>query len=173
MCFNGPFLNVPNICKCHKWTCNICFYRSHFGSRYKLGCCGHAGLFLCFAHAFQETNIELEAWRTSTEYLQFIVRAHPRSHYKLRKSLQVLEVVVSLRCHDRDPFRFIYQFPNCSNVCGHRDSQTLRNFIFCVGPGPTPLGPGPTPRGPGPSPLGPGPTPLGPGPTPLIMYTEK
>ena len=24
---------------CHK-------YRSHFGSRYKLGCCGHAGLFL-------------------------------------------------------------------------------------------------------------------------------
>ena len=22
-------------------------YRSHFGSRYKLGCCGHAGLFMC------------------------------------------------------------------------------------------------------------------------------
>ena len=23
-----------------------CRYRSHFGSRYKLGCCGHAGLFI-------------------------------------------------------------------------------------------------------------------------------
>ena len=25
----------------------LVMHRSHFGSRYKLGCCGHAGLFLC------------------------------------------------------------------------------------------------------------------------------
>ena len=45
-------------------------HRSHFGSRYKLGCCGHASLFgggeslnicfvFCFLHFFQIGSISL------------------------------------------------------------------------------------------------------------------
>ena len=56
-------VRVPPVCCASVWlrTCTACIimvagprvvgsalymYRSHFGSRYKLGCCGHAGLFV-------------------------------------------------------------------------------------------------------------------------------
>ena len=38
-----------NFSKAHAWSVTRMSwddYRSHFGSRYKLGCCGHAGLFI-------------------------------------------------------------------------------------------------------------------------------
>ena len=38
------------------------WHRSHFGSRYKLGCCGHAGLFWYMAQFFRgDTNIDQKA----------------------------------------------------------------------------------------------------------------
>ena len=39
-----PVLIMPSAAKVCTHVLTLCFRRSHFGSRYKTGCCGHAGL---------------------------------------------------------------------------------------------------------------------------------
>ena len=41
----GMSLELPWLCSSGAWRAACKCHRSHFGSRYKLGCCGHAGLF--------------------------------------------------------------------------------------------------------------------------------
>ena len=39
----------------------MCHHRSHFGSRYTLGCCGHAGLFIVWQHSSACSNHDAAA----------------------------------------------------------------------------------------------------------------
>jgi len=50
--FRSPsnFFQLPWLCSSGSWRAACKCHRSHFGSRYKLGCCGHAGL---FDHGFE------------------------------------------------------------------------------------------------------------------------
>ena len=50
--FRSPsnFFQLPWLCSSGAWRAACKCHRSHFGSRYKLGCCGHAGL---FDHGFE------------------------------------------------------------------------------------------------------------------------
>ena len=43
-------------------------YRSHFGSRYKLGCCGHAGLFPKAGSIPRRRALQAETCRGSTQF---------------------------------------------------------------------------------------------------------
>ena len=60
-CLSGQSPNAHALCLHVKPSSQVIYwllsnpkYRSHFGSRYKLGCCGHAGLFLCSLRSYQQ-----------------------------------------------------------------------------------------------------------------------
>ena len=59
------WVNRCHLCQTSMGCCRNSRYRSHFGSRYKLGCCGHAGLFFLAASAAELCQERCSAIQTA------------------------------------------------------------------------------------------------------------
>ena len=97
-CLNSPYCHpIPHVtavifhlvCKSYKLQKAHCRHRSHFGSRYKLGCCGNASLFSSFVQVgsckhslcFHSSRAGISLFCNITSLFHICVRALSHSFF--------------------------------------------------------------------------------------------